>query len=214
MRDQYVESFFSRQFVQCRKWDSVEKRSNSFEGFRREGIVKSTLQHFPGSPSSLPILLVSMLHNITRVLCTINSTVMRNFYNMDPNKANLINMSKNVLVTYSYSIKLNNTIVWEKKIVMVLSSLPFYLLILSFHKLTPEAPTYIEHLFIRRFSLSFYARIRSSHDCINRVKIILLSFRGEVPIWRLLTYVISKRSWDLVTQESFSWTNIFYANLM
>jgi len=77
LRDQYVESFFSRQFVQHRKRDSVEKRSNSYEGFRREAIVKSILQHFP-SPSSLPISLPSTLHYITHIGYTINSTA-RNF---------------------------------------------------------------------------------------------------------------------------------------
>lgn len=93
--------------------DSVEKRSNSFEGFRREAIVKSTLQHFPGSPSSLPISQPSMLHYITRVLYTINSTVMRDFYD-NPNKANFAQARENVLITCSYSVKLNSTIIRRK----------------------------------------------------------------------------------------------------
>jgi len=65
LHDQYIESFFSRQFVQRRKWDSVVKCSNLLEGFRRIAIIK----FYSTSPSSLAISLPSMLHYIMHILC-------------------------------------------------------------------------------------------------------------------------------------------------
>lgn len=150
-----------------------------------------------------------MLYYITCVLYTINSTVIRDFYvERCRNEANLVNahvFSLCILIALSWITRLS-----ERECdgyILTFSFVNIVILQIDIRKCL-QLFLYVDLL------LDFICEPVISRNFINRGKLFCsLSFSGKFPVWHVYK-IHSKRGSDLVMQESFSCTNIIYANSM